>query len=388
MTRTTPAETPPANPQPGTEKGPAVPHINAIGTALGGQDIHQAFIAHARDCIPGVRERRLFDRMVARAGIDHRYSVLPGAARMPGASPVSPGGFYEGGFMPPTSARMTLYANHAPALAMQAVAALAAQTGIGGRAPDGVTHLVLASCTGFTAPGIDQTLIASLGLDAGVERTLVGFMGCYAGATAIRQAYHIVRSVPSARVLVVAVELCTLHLQAASTLEGWLAMLLFGDGAAAALVTAVPRGLAITAPVARALPDSGDAIRWDIGDTGFHMHLSGAVPGRIGTALADPDTRAALTGGRTVDDWAVHAGGRSVLDAVEGALGLSRDALAASRAVLARGGNLSSATLLHVLAAKLASVADAAPIEHGCALAFGPGLAVEGFHYRSAGVPA
>ena len=113
------------------------------------------------------------------------------------------------------------------------------------------------------------------------------------------------------------------------------------------------------------------------------MHLSGEVPGRIAQALTDPDFAAAATGGRAlseVDGWAVHAGGRSILDAVERSLSLSPDALAASRAVLAANGNMSSATLMFVLAAML----DGPPVANGIALAFGPGLAAEGFGFRSA----
>ena len=110
------------------------------------------------------------------------------------------------------------------------------------------------------------------------------------------------------------------------------------------------------------------------------MHLSGEVPGRIATALAEPALRATITGARPVDRWAVHAGGRSILDAVEHSLGLAEDALAPSRNVLAEAGNMSSATLMFVLARLL----QGEPVDHGVAMAFGPGLAAEGFHFRSA----
>ena len=154
----------------------------------------------------------------------------------------------------------------------------------------------------------------------------------------------------------------------------------FGDGAAAALVTAEPNGFALERPFATTLPGSAELIRWDITDRGFAMHLSGEVPGRISTALADPDLVEVLTQGATPDVWAVHAGGRSILDAVEHALRLPDDALAGSRAVLADNGNMSSATLMFVLARLFAGP----PVTHGVALAFGPGLAAEGFGFRSA----
>ena len=323
-------------------------------------DIHGVFREWACARIADPRERALFDRMAGRSGIAHRWSVLP-----PG-SPVADGGFYAGAPPPGTAARMALYRREAPALAERAVRAL------GDTGP--VTHLVVASCTGFTAPGIDQLLARRLGLAGQVERTLIGFMGCYAAVAALRTARHIVRSEPGARVLAVTVELSTLHLQQADTAEPLLAMLLFGDGAAAALVTADPAGIALEEPFSATLDSSEELITWEIGDTGFAMALSGAVPGRIADALAGP------LGGRLKGPaLAVHAGGRSILDAVEKAIGLDAHALDDSRAVLRDHGNMSSATLMFVLARILErGGAD------GTAIAFGPGLAAEGFHFRRA----
>lgn len=346
-----------------------VAHIHAIGTAVPDHDVHAAFIDWATAQLRDRRERALFQRMAARSGIAHRWSVLPRADD--GGSPIGQGGFYAGGRMPSTSQRMGVYAKAAPELALEAIEALAEQTSI-----DGVTHLVVASCTGFVAPGVDQIIAARLGLSAGVERTLVGFMGCYAAVAALRVAHHIARSEPEARILVVTVELSTLHLQPAKTIEPLLAMLQFADGAAAALVSAEPMGIAISDFFAATLPDSDELIRWTIGDGGFEMHLSGEVPGRIAQALSDPDILP-HRGGNGV--WAVHAGGRSILDAVEHGLSLAQDALAASRAVLNRYGNMSSATLMFVLAMLMAGD----PIGDGVALAFGPGLAAEGFRFAS-----
>jgi predicted naringenin-chalcone synthase len=349
-------------------------YLAAIGTAVPSHDVHAHFVAWARTRVDPA-ESRLFERMAMRAGIAHRWSVLP--ADTLGTSPVEGDGFYAAA-MPGTAARMTLYAEAAPALALDAIADLATQADL-----TGITHIVVASCTGFVAPGIDQIIARRLGLSPSVERLLIGFMGCYAAITALRSARHIVRSQPEARVLVVCVELCTLHLQDATTLEPLLAMLQFGDGAAAALVTGEPAGFLLDRPFAAALPDSDDLIRWAITDQGFAMHLSGAVPGRIATALVDPTFARAATGDRpiaSVDGWAVHAGGRSILDAVERALDLPGDALDASRAVLAAAGNMSSATLMFVLRRMLAGP----PVASGVALAFGPGLAAEGLGFRSA----
>ena len=314
----------------------------------------------------------LFERMAARSGIGHRWSVLP-----EGQSPTADGGFYDALAWPGTAARMALYAQEAPDLACAAIEQLAEAVEL-----DGITHLVLASCTGFVAPGIDQIISRRLGLPGSVERLLIGFMGCYAAVAALRSARHIVRSEPSARVLVVTVELSTLHLQQTSELEPVLAMLQFGDGAAAALVTTEPSGFALGQPFATTLADSHDLIRWAITDEGFAMHLSGEVPARIAAVLGDEAFAAAAIGGQSasdVDGWAVHAGGRSILDAVERALHLPSDALQASRGVLAENGNMSSATLMFVLARLLAGPR----VSRGVALAFGPGLAAEGFAFES-----
>jgi alpha-pyrone synthase len=337
--------------------------------------VHGAFIDWAEPRIADPRSRALFRRMAERSGIGRRWSVLPPTAD--GGSPVAPGGFYHP-TLPSTGERMKVYAEAAPELALAAIADLAAGVRL-----DGVTHLVVASCTGFVAPGIDQLIAARLGLPGHVERTLVGFMGCYAAVSSLRLAHHIVRSEPRARVLVVTVELSSLHLQDETEIEPLLAMLQFGDGAAAALVTAEPDGFGISDPFAVTLADSAALIRWTIGDSGFAMRLSGEVPARIAEALRDPAVRRPLLAGRApqeIDSWAVHAGGRSVLDAVEHGLDLPAEALAESREVLARFGNMSSSTLPFVLAAMLANPER----QRGVALAFGPGLAAEGFHFSRA----
>jgi len=352
-----------------------IAYLHAIGTAHPPHDVHAAFRAWAGNRV-APRGRPVFERMAARAGIARRWSVLPPLAGV--AAEAAPGAFYAGDPPPGTAARMAIYAEAAPELALRAVEALRAKVELGG-----ITHLVVASCTGFVAPGIDQIIARALGLAPDVERLLVGFMGCYAAVAALRSARHIVAADSHARVLVVTVELSTLHLQPDAALEPLLAQLQFGDGAAAALVAAEPAGLRIDRPFAVALPDSDTLIRWTITDAGFAMHLSGEVPARIATALADPAFRDGALGGADsakIDGWAVHAGGRSILDAVAGALGLPPHALDASRGVLRDNGNMSSATLMFVLERVLAGPR----VARGVALAFGPGLAAEGFGFASA----
>ncbi len=339
--------------------------ITSVATAVPGHDIHHAFIDWAARRV-GDRERALFARMAARSGIAHRWSVL--AAGPDGESPVDAGGFYACDPLPSTAQRMQAYAKFAPELALQAVAELGDAFD-----PAAITHLIVASCTGFVAPGVDQIVAQRLGLSATVERLLIGFMGCYAAVTALRSARHIVRSQPNAHVLVITVELSTLHLQSESALEPLLAMLHFGDGAAAALVSGQGPGLALGDGFSANLSESDGLIRWDIGDTGFAMHLSGEVPARIEAALRKPDMNALLG---NPECWAVHAGGRTILDAVETGLGLDPSALAASRATLRDYGNMSSSTLMFTLAESLATRPAS-----GVALAFGPGLAAEGLSF-------
>ena len=269
---------------------------------------------------------------------------------------------------PSTAERMAIYAREAPELALAAIGKLG-KLGI-------VTHILVASCTGFVAPGIDQILARRLGLAGSVERVLVGFMGCYAAVTALRTARHIVRSEPEARVLVVTVELSSLHHQNHDEIEPLLAGAQFGDGAAAAIVSGAGPGLELGEGLSATLEDSDGLITWHIGDTGFEMHLSGEVPGRIRDALQTPEVRLRIAGDELPEAFAVHAGGRSILDAVESGLGLAPDALDHSRAVLRDFGNMSSSTLMFVLERTLRD----APRD-GVALAFGPGLAMEGFRF-------
>jgi predicted naringenin-chalcone synthase len=259
---------------------------------------------------------------------------------------------------------MRFFEDHAFRLARDAVEDL------GGAA--GASHLVVSCCTGFYAPGIDLELARHLRLDARVERTVVGFMGCQAALNALKLARHIVRSEPAARVLVVSLELCTLHLQETEDLEQLLSFLIFADGCAAALVSAEKHGLALERFGTAVIADSADQITWRIGDEGFDMRLSGRVPASIGRGL--PEAMRAFLGEAAPTRWAVHPGGRSVLDAVETALELPPAALDASRAVLRDHGNMSSATIMFVLKALMA---EPVPGGTGCALAFGPGLTAE-----------
>ncbi len=336
-------------------------------------DIHAEFVDFARTALPDPRSRALFDRMADLADIEHRFSLFA-----PGPEPrdhvLDSDGFYLRRAFPTTGARMALYREAALALARQAITALDIVV-----ERDTITHLIVASCTGFTAPGLDLDIMKDAGLASSIERTIVGFMGCFAAVNALKLARHIVRSEPNAKVLVVNIELSSLHLQEQWELEKILSFLLFGDGCGACLVSAEPMGLALDRFRSEVIPRSADLITWVIGDQGFEMHLSGQVPSRIRRWLRERGTE--LLANRAVRDfalWAVHAGGRSILDAVQHGLCLPPDALRYSRDVLREFGNMSSATLVFVLERILRS---SHATGEGMAMAFGPGLSVETFTF-------
>jgi predicted naringenin-chalcone synthase len=343
----------------------SVARINAVSGALPATEVDSDYRQWAQEQLADPREARLFGRMAGRSGIEQRWSVLGEDAGL------EPDSFYTRATPPSTGERMAIYAREAPKLALRAIAGL----------PElgAITHLVVASCTGFVSPGVDQIVARSLGLSGEVERLVVGFMGCYAGVTALKTAGHIVRSQPGARVLVVAVELCSLHLQEKAGLESMLAMAQFSDGAAAAIVSAEGSGLALGEGLSAAIEQTDALITWTSGDTGFAVTLSGEVPARLAQALAEPSLAGRILDGEdasAIGAWAVHPGGKSIVDAVERAFALPAEALAESRKVLRSCGNLSSATILIVLEKIMARKPAT-----GVALAFGPGLAMEGFRF-------
>ena len=321
-------------------------YINRIATATPPHDVHQTFMGFAELLFPDDRGRlAVFRRMASKSGIAHRYSFLAPGLTSTGPS-VDRDHFYRRGAFPSTAERMRFFEQHAPGLANDAVERLR----LGSEAQK-ITHLLITCCTGLSSPGLDLELIARCGLSPNVERSIIGFMGCYAAINAFKLARHIVRSEPTARVLCVNLEMCTLHLQETHDLETILSFLLWGDGCAASLVTAEEEGLALESFHAALLPESRELITWNIGDNGFDMVLSGQVPAAIQTALSS-EINKILAGATTeeIDLWAVHPGGRTVLDAVERTLSLEPAKLAASRSVLHDFGNMSSATVSFVLA--------------------------------------
>ena len=368
--------------------------LRAISTAVPSTTLVQPEVRDVFASQPGLN--RLAQRIVATSfnvsGIETRYTVLEELSR--DAHPEVPVFFdIESGelLLPGTKARNEIYAEEATKLYVGAgKAALEQCPGI--EASD-VTHVVTVSCTGFYAPGPDFMIARELGLPAGVQRYHLGFMGCYAAIPALRLAAQLCEADSSAVVLVVSVELCTLHLRSSNDPDTIVASSLFADGAAAGIVTARPpadgeRTLDLDRFATRITPVGEGDMAWKIGDHGFEMVLSNAIPAIIDehiTGALEPlfehdgalaEALATDASSDAVEHWAIHPGGRSILDKVESRLGLTEAQLVPARETLRDFGNMSSATVLFVLRNILESEA-AADGDRVAAMAFGPGLTVE-----------
>jgi predicted naringenin-chalcone synthase len=351
-------------------------YLNHIATAVPEYEVHAAFVQFATGMLQEKRAKKLFTRMVGKADINARYSVMPMELPLGGRCIDKARDFCLGAF-PDTAKRMAMYEETAPGLMRRSVGQLrdSGQT-------HGITHVIVTSCTGLYAPGLDFDVIDFLGLDPSIERSMIGFMGCYAAVNALKLARHIVRSEPQARVLMLNLELCTLHLQETQDLEQVLSFLVFADGSAASIVSAEPVGFALDSFKAVRIPNTAELITWRIREMGFDMLLSGKVPAEIGQALRAGETAILGPGGTpAIDLWAIHPGGRTVLDAVEQGFSLPADALAKSREVLALYGNMSSATIMFVLKSLME---DAVSGQKGCGMAFGPGLTAETMMFHAA----
>lgn len=357
--------------------------IRGLGTAVPGHQVSQADAIALAERVSAASGSRaaLLRRIQRRTQVRQRGSVLapPNAAQLPLGERLP---FY-GGQSPTTAARMAAFTRRAPPLALAAVRAALADAAM---ATSRITHLITVSCTGFQAPGVDLELISQLGLDAGVQRTHVGFMGCHGALNGLRVAQAFVEADAEAVVLLCSVELCSLHLFYGWDPEKVVANALFADGAAALVATAGPVPSAQSAPAAAGptllasgstvIPHTAALMHWQIGDHGFEMGLSSRVPEAVGSQLRPWLERWLQPRGLQVADiatWAMHPGGPRILQVCGAALGLAPHQLAVSQAVLQEHGNMSSATVLFILD-RLRRAEAPGPC---LALAFGPGLCAE-----------
>jgi predicted naringenin-chalcone synthase len=355
-------------------------YIHHIGTAVPPHAYDQDFICrHMEGWCGDGQSARILRHLARHSGIRTRHSVLPDLVE--GEEPVLFRTGADGRLSEPgTQERNRIFIRESGRLGVELARKTVSDSGF--TAAD-ITHLVTVSCTGFYAPGLDCEIISELGLSPGTERYHLGFMGCYAAFPALRMARQFCEAQPGAVVLVLCIELCTLHLQVRPAADNLLANTLFADGAGAAIVSArtpaPDRPVLALGPFMSALAREGNGdMAWEIGDSGFNMVLSSYVPDilatNIGRIVDDLLLRTSLSVAE-MDLWAVHPGGKSIVDKVEKALGLNPPQVAASRAVLADYGNMSSATILFVLARLL----NEAGLESRtvCAMGFGPGLTVE-----------
>jgi predicted naringenin-chalcone synthase len=348
-------------------------YLNEIGTAVPAHEFQTEFLDSLPEWIPDpalVDKLRLIAR---RSGIRRRHTVLDKIFGAPGS-----GAFYEIGNFPGTGRRMAVYQREAPQLAVQAARALA------GRGVDlaNITHLIITSCTGFYAPGLDVDLIRLLDLPRNIRRTLIGFMGCYAGITGLRTASEIVGADPEARVLMINLELSSLHLQTDAPVDRLVASLLFSDGCAASLISARPEGFRLDSFATGLSLADADKMAWLVEDQGFAMTLDAEIPERISDYLRRESEYFERAAGNPKSLWAIHPGGRAILDTVAGALGLSPAQLAPARKVLEQSGNMSSASVMFVFE-ELLRACRGDQTRPGAAMAFGPGLTIEAMEFTS-----
>jgi predicted naringenin-chalcone synthase len=247
---------------------------------------------------------------------------------------------------------------------------------------ESITHIITVTCTGLFAPGLDIELIHALQLSPTTHRSSVNFLGCNAAIIALKQADDICNSHTNAKVLVVCTELCTLHFQTNYSDDYLLSNLLFADGSAAVLVSSKPSEdpLSIKSKITGfssfCIPDSHNEMAWQLSETGFIMNLTSYVADLIKNNIKQMLDNLGVDK-EDIDYWAVHPGGKKIVENFITAMGLLPTDLAASYKILNDYGNMSSPTVLFVLKQILENIDPNASNKNIFAAAFGPGLTVE-----------
>ncbi|MDR9419291.1 type III polyketide synthase [Gracilimonas sp.] len=322
------------------------------------------------------KTQAIIHRIYTQSGIKKRHSVLEDF------SPNEKGNLFFNGQAksePGTAARNKIYERESKKLFVETAQKLLNSNQE--FSADEITHVITVSCTGFFAPGPDYEIVKALNLKHSTQRFHVGFMGCYAVFPALKMAQSFCISDPDAVVLLVSAELCTLHFQFKNEIDNLLSGSVFADGAAGLLISSRKPGkkaLQIQHFTSTLAPKGEKDMAWTIGDFGFDMILSSYVPDIIQENLReaiDPIYQDLKLTPKDIDFWAVHPGGRSILDKIESSLSLEPHQIAASRKVLAEYGNMSSATILFVLQELMNS--DLGKHQQILGMAFGPGLTIE-----------
>jgi predicted naringenin-chalcone synthase len=323
---------------------------------------------------------RMIDAASAHSGIESRCIVIPDA------EPNADNKFFSNNrkyISPDTKTRMNEYERWSKQLAQSAVNDLLERNQLD---PKDIDRLITISCTGFFAPGLDYFLIQEYKIPRSVKRINIGFMGCAASLISVNSVFDAINSSngKSINTLVVSVELCSLHLQTEPTRDNILANMIFADGCAAAIFSNANSNSSkgkfkILNTSSYLFDNSSEFMGWKIGNNGFEMSLSPELP-KIILESAVPALENILKNldisPRQVKHWALHPGGRAILDALQKGLSLTEDQMYPSRNVLRNFGNMSSASILFVLK----EILDSQTVkrdEYCCAIAFGPGLTME-----------
>jgi predicted naringenin-chalcone synthase len=359
--------------------------ISAIGTAnpqyrIAQSDIYKFMVkASGLNTSNASRLKQIYDH----SGIDFRHSVIADFANTDIHKNTLFARVEDLEAFPGTRQRMEIYQKSAAELGFNAVNDCFANHGEDLKSK--ITHLISVSCTGMHAPGIDIELVEKLGLNKHVERTCINFMGCYGALNALKVADYICRADENAKVLIVSVELCTLHFQKENTLDNWVANSLFSDGAAAMIVENKSKTsnnkpkLILDTFYSEFLIEAKNEMGWYIADAGFEMKLTSKVSKLILKhiqSISNQLLSKAKTEFEHIGSFAVHPGGRKILEAAETALEFSKEKNRFSYEVLKEYGNMSSATIVFVLK-KILMERNWKSGEQIMCFAFGPGLTVE-----------
>lgn len=349
-------------------------NIISIGKAVPSFQIKQDHVFEFMAAAHGL-EGRDKDRLKALyrvSGITCRHSVVPDYGTLdktqwqlyPHNDELSP--------FPTTKDRNELYRKSAMPLASAAI-----EDCISEADKNDITHLITVSCTGLYAPGLDIDLVNHLQLSPDVQRTCINYMGCYAAITALRNANAICKANEHAKVLIVCVELCTLHFQKENDENNLIANAIFSDGAAAVLIsTEKPEHphLKMNNFLSRIYPNGHEEMAWNIGNNGFEMKLTTYVPDLIESGI---EKLMEDLGAVETDFYAVHPGGKRILDVVEKSLAIEKTTNRYAHHVLKNYGNMSSPTILFVLKEILSELREEDRGKSVGAMAFGPGLTIE-----------
>jgi alpha-pyrone synthase len=330
--------------------------------------------------------RKRMNQIYSLSGIDYRYSCLEDYGREPENFRFYPQNWSLSPF-PTTEKRNQKYQTSVVDLAVNASKQALDRANINS---EKITHLIVVSCTGFFCPGLDIHLVKQLKLKLTINRTIIGFMGCHAALNALKIAHSICQTESDARVLLVCAELCTLHFQFDTTIENTATNSLFSDGVGAAILAsqsfeAAKGKLAYLDGSSLLDKDSLEHLTWNIGNTGFLIGLSRQVPELIADRLPSYLNTFLDRHGlslKELDFWAIHPGGKRIIEQIQLVLELTDEKVADSFEILRLYGNMSSATILFVLKRILdrhqANLKQKNKgYQKGIALAFGPGVSLE-----------